>query len=615
VRAYALGASAAVLVVALTSVLTLRNEAFTVDFEHAYESAFVDGFHPRERAGDTYFRWTRALSTISVENLPSRGEIEVEARLKVIRPAGSPLPTLSFSANGATVHRAIGAPGAVIYHFRFPSTGRTLRLGIESDTFEASGGRSLGVQALSVRIVPPDNDAVWLRPALWLALAVLLVFASLTIAGLGARAACFSSSALGVASCLLVAERGLVFSGYPLQVALVSGAALALVLVGRVALDRIGLEPRDRRAVLVVVALSFLVKLGAMSYPLWLSSDALFQANRSSEYAGGNWYPTSVTQHDDPFRIPYPVSLFVLAEPVARLGVDRVAALEWVVVLFEVLAGGALVWVGLRWFDDRRAGILSAVLFHVIPIGILSLSAGNFTNIFAVSSLTLGFACVLWTDRGGGKPAVVGASVLSLLSVTAHFGSLIEGAILWPAWAVALWWLVPPCRLGSDRGALAKGIAVSLVVSGLYYAGYASLVAEQWQRALGGGGGEGASIGEKLALNTSLLGEQIGWVVLAAAAGSAVTLLRVGWFASALHGTVTVWIAATGMFFLLDMLSSLQIRYWYQALPLFALLAGSYVSRAFDRGWLGKIAAVLAMAYISWSGASALIESLFYRYH
>ena len=62
-------------------------------------------------------------------------------------------------------------------------------------------------------------------------------------------------------------------------------------------------------------------------------------------------------------------------------------------------------------------------------------------------------------------------------------------------------------------------------------------------------------------------------------------------------------------------LRAIEIRYWLQALPLLALFSGLYLSRAFHRALLGKVAASGALAYIGWVGARTLLDVMIYRYH
>lgn len=616
-RRIAAGAFAVSIVAGLAALVARVSQEVIIDVEHGFESAFVEGFHPRERAGETYFRWTRDQSFLVLDNLYPSGDVDVEARLRVIRSSEMPLPNLAFTANGVTVHREIGKPGEAIYAFDFPSTSSRLRLGIESDTFEAGGGRFLGVQVLSVRIVPPGGRAAARNVIAWLALATMFFVLGASWVGLGPWTAALAGGAMGAAFCWLVSLRSLAFSSYPREVAM-----FALVSVGLIAIVSALLQgltsctPRERRSVLAVVALAFVIKLGALSCPLWLSSDAEFQANRFSQFLAGDWYPSSVTQHETPFRIPYPVSLFAVSTPLTWLGVDRIAALESVIVGFDALAGAALVLVALRFRGDLRAGALAALVYHSVPVSVLALSAGNFTNVFALSTLVLGFSCLAASDGTENRMLSFGAGVFAFISLCAHFGMLLEGGLLWPAWITALILLVPTSHMGNPRSVQTVAVGAALVAGGVYYLGYAPLVVDQWQRALGGGeSGSGAGLVAGLASSASFLREQIGWVALLAALAGGVTFLRKQWFSSVLHAGITVWIAVTALFFVLDLLTPLEIRYAYQAVPVIALLAGLYLSNAFARGGVGRFAAVSAVVYLSVVALRGVVEATLVRYH
>ncbi|HXV59107.1 MAG TPA: hypothetical protein VEK15_00325, partial [Vicinamibacteria bacterium] len=243
----------AALVAAATIAVYAGRGSIEIDFERGYEGGFVDGFHSRERAEGKYFRWTDGSSFVVFRHLPHRGLIDVEARLKTIRPVGEALPELRFTANGITVHRARALPGSVTYHFELPSTTSTLRLGIESDTFEASGGRSLGVQVLGVTLKPAERPS-WTVPALIMALAAL----GFTFA-LGSSLAALTICA----GCLyLLAQGPATFTSYPFQVMGIAVVALIVSRAVRFVADRLmWLHPAERARVVALVAALLAVEL------------------------------------------------------------------------------------------------------------------------------------------------------------------------------------------------------------------------------------------------------------------------------------------------------------------------------------------------------------------
>jgi hypothetical protein len=597
---------------AATAFVYLRgaNEA-RVDFERGYEGAFVRGFEVRERADGKYFRWTDDASAIELRNLPPDGTLAVEARLKTIRPQGEPLPSLSFTANGVTVHRARALPGLVDYSFEFPSTSRRLVLGIESETFDAGRGRKLGVQVLTLAVEASSAARPFLLPALFAAGAALLWFATGIVAGVGAPLSAVAATSLSLIVAHLTSLGPVRFSTYSRDVTLLALAILGFACVLRLLFDRIGWLHRSERSVAVgLLALLLLLKLGSWTYPLTLRSDADFQANRMAQLLRGNWYPTSVTQHEPPFRIPYPVALYVVAAPLAKLRLDLVPALELSTAVFDVLVSGLLLFVGWRFLDDFRAGALAAVLYQLVPMNGLSFSAGNFTNLFALSMVTLAFTLLLSAFDAGDRRAVLGFALATLLALTAHFGTLLEGIVLWPVWLVLFWLCPVPAR--DARKALTIAACGGFLVAGLYYLGYLDLITSQSERALEGGESSSRVLG--LAYRVAFAREQLGLVFLAAAFLGSLGFLRRP-LASGIHAALSGWFIATLLFLALDLLTALEIRYWLQALPLLALSSGLYLSKAYDRGRIGKLAALAAFVYTSLVGLGTLYESMVARYH
>ncbi len=580
-------------VFAATSFVYEKGRAVVIDFERGYEGAFVDGFHPRERAEGKYFRWTDGDSVVELRHLPVKGPIAVEARIRTIRPAGEELPSLAFTANGVTVHRAAALPGVVTYHFQFPSSSSRLRLGIESETFEAGGGRKLGVQVLGVRLKLPDELPSFETPALSMSLAAILLLIAGLASGLSFPIAISAAVALTFPLVYLLGLGAVRHSAYPRDVVVLASATLLFAAVLRTVLNRLRwLHSSERAAATALLALLLLMKMGMLSYPLMLSSDADFQANRMREFLQGNLHPTSVTQHEPPYRIPYPVALFAVATPLAKAGFDLVPALEITTGLFDVLVSGLLLFLGWRLSDDFRGGALAAVLYQLVPMNALSFSAGNFTNLFAVAMLTCSF-----TFLSVGSALGTGGS--TFLSLTSHFSVLLEGAVLWPLWLLLHW--MGPKPVNDNRKLLTAAVVAAFLLAGVYYLGYLDLFTSQYDRALTGA--DDRDVGGTVAI----VGEQIGYVFLATAALGALSFLR--------DRLALGWLAVTLFFFALDLSTGFEIRYWLQALPLLALFSGVYLSRAYERSAVGKAAAVAAVAYIGFVGLRTVFDCMVYRYH
>ena len=589
--ALALAVLSAAITFAVTAALYRRSGDIVVDFENAYEGGMISDFNNRERVDGQFFRWTKDVSYLDFHNLPTTGELGVEARLRVRRPLGEPLPNLAFTANGATVHHTPGLPGTVSYHFELPADRSHVRLGIRSDTFDPSGKRPLGVQVLGVTVRLPDTPLSWAAPSALMGAAAALLFAAALVASGASLPSAGVALVLSSGFVYLLAQHALRFSLYPWHVAALSALTLVVAVFAR------RLQKDPRRLVTSAIAVVFLVEMAVAFYPLTLTSDAEFQANRMQHFLDGDWHPTSVTQHDPPFKIPYPVSLYVVSAPLVGLGLERVTALTATTSAFDVVVSVVLILLGWRFFDDVRGGVLAALLYQLVPMNALSFSAGNFTNLFAVAMLALAFT-FLFT-----RP--IACACFTVFALTAHFGMLLEGVVLWPAWLALLW--LGPTPVKDERKRLTIALVVSFVIVGIYYLGYTELVTGQWGRALtgepgGGSGGWQATV------------SQLSWVFLAVAALGSLSLVRAQQVTT-FRSAALVWLGVSILFLGIDFASAVDIRYPLQALPLLALVGGVYLSSALDRGRVGKAAAWAAILYIGVMGVRTLHDVALVRYH
>ena len=599
-----------------TALIYQRPTEVTIDFEGAYEDTFISGFHGRERAGGRAFRWTTGESYIHLKNLP-RGKLNVEAELRVVRPSGSELPLVWFSANDVTVYRTRGRSGIDSYSFSFPSRSTTLRLGVHSDTFVAGGGRALGLQVIRLRVSSANRDGLAAVPLAWMILASFLLLLAFRWVGLRLPYASASAAGFIVAFIYLVLQGGMRFSDYPQQVAFTAVVALVVTLILRFLLRRES-DPNQRTVLLAVAVMGLLFKWGAISYPLMVTSDEDFHANRLSEVLVGNFHTTSVSQHDPPFRIPYPVSLYVVAAPLVKAGMEPVGAIQAVTAAADVLVGVVLVLLAGRFLNDRRAGVLAAIVYQFVPLNFLTFSAGNFTNLFGVATTVFFLAFLIAGEEGGRYRIALGAFVFSTFALTSHFSTFLIGLLLWPLGWIAIFGLSPlPLRPRHTR-ALSAALGVSLVLVILYYAGYWELVASQWGRAVrpdyASGKTELAGPLAKLAFNLAFFKEQLGIVFGFLAFLGALSVLRQP-EVSPLHAISVAWVAVTVAFFVLDLTTAVEVRYILQILPLLALFAGRYLSEALDRGRKGRVVAVVLLGYLVLLGATNIYDCMLFRYH
>ena len=596
-----------VLVAGFSTYLAYREPSIAlVDFERHYESAFISGFHDHERSDGRGLRWTARDAYIYLENLPAGSHMRIEVRLKGLRPKGFPLPRIRFSANGTTVFETICDPGLVTYRFRVPLRRRNLRLGIHPEIWvPADHGRDdprvLGVQVFSVRAEPQGGNAITLRPILWMILAVSILVAACLVAGLTVPITTLATTLATVGFYLLLSTDSVRYLHYAQSVTLLATTCLLLSLLLRAIFARMDwLYQKERPLAIALLMGSFLLKMAVVFFPLFVTSDADFHANRLINVLNGDFYTTSASQHNPPFRIPYPVGLYWLAAPWAMIGLDKVAVIKALCVLFDVATSLVLIDLSRRFLHDFRAGVLAALLYQLAPISWLVLSAGNFTNIFGVASTVIFLGFLLRAYSSNSRGALLGTFLFSTLALIAHFGTFLFGVVVWPLLLFGIPLMAPRISNGRIR-TVTVVVSTSMVIAFLYYSGYWNLVVSQWERALSQDYMSGqTNISGPLAkffFNLPFYRYQLGIVFTAVAFLGAIPMLRRS-SVSPLHAACLIWFLASLFFLLADLFTAVEVRYVLQATPVMAIFAGRYLSSAVARGRLGTLVTVMVLAYL-----------------
>jgi len=329
--------------------------------------------------------------------------------------------------------------------------------------------------------------------------------------------------------------------------------------------------------------------------PIMVVSDAVFHGNVLGLVARGELFPTSVTQHAEPFHIPYGSLFYALLTPLYALGLDPVTLVRWGAAL---CCFGACCWLfaALARNGAAVAG-LTVLLLQAVPGWFDVLSHGNLSNAFG-QALTLGFVAWAWS----GRSAVVGALALAGASVGHLSSAIVAGGL-------GLGLLVATPRAGRDR--LLRGIVPGLVLSALYYLGFWSVVVEQLPRLLEGGGqGRGASQGAWGALTLQVAGalQEWGWpaVLLALAHWKLGDSRRAPlWSAFWAWGAL---LAVAAVF------SPLEVRYRYAlTLPL-AVAAASGLRELWFRGLTWRVLGTALVASQLYLGLANVVEAVVWRY-
>ena len=152
----------------------------------------------------------------------------------------------------------------------------------------------------------------------------------------------------------------------------------------------------------------------------------------------------------------------------------------------------------------------------------------------------------------------------------------------------------------------------------VYYLGYVDLFSTQWARVLSRDYATGRAPTEgplaKLLFNWAFFREQVGTVFAIVALLGAVPIVRKAG-GSTFHAAAAACLGVPGVFFLLDLTTALEVRYVLQVLPLLALFAGGFLSEAFQRGGLGRVAGIAVAGYLAVIGLRDYSYCLIERYH
>jgi hypothetical protein len=580
---------------AAAAVLARLGPSPAAEVARGSEEAFGRGLHRRELPpGAGPQRWTTARAAFTFRDLP-----RTSATLTVeIRDARGPVTVV---VDGVIVGRLDVGMRAASFPLG-PTRRRTREVELWSEPFRAGDGRVLGALLGRVAIASAEPDA-WPPPAILLELLgpALLAFAVSRLSGLGpAGAGAVALATLALAAAALWPS-GLVHSPYAprLCALLCAGSGVSLGFARRVAKAR----PAAAPAALLALTAGWLVQVVAATAPIMVVSDVGFHANKLAAVAAGDLFPTSVTQHARPFRIPYGVSFYAALAPFARAGLDTVMLVRVGAALAGLAATAAVFLLVLSAVGPFAAG-LSAVLLQVLPGAFdVAYSYGNLSNALGQSA-TVVFFC-WWAGRAPGRWPV-GAALLTVAAL-AHFSSFVFVAALVCALAFA-------DGRGGDLDRTRRWAAgLGLVLAAAYYAHFAGLIWEQVPRLLEGGGqGRGASRSawDALALQALTVRGQWG---LPAIVLAGLGRPRAAGESRYERDLAAYWLAGLALA-VPAIVSPLEVRYVYGLTAAVALSAGAGAARLHAAGGARRLAGwVLVLAQIA-LGTRAIVEALVLRY-
>jgi hypothetical protein len=609
------GASAMVLLYGLWPRLT-------VEMDHD-RPGLLGGFYKGERVGDLTFAWTSERGDLPLPGLDRNVDWTATIRLRGARQDAATLPAVTILADDVPlVNRRTSNQFEDIVVEIPPKPGRarglTLSI-VSSNTFVPGPGdsRRLGVQVDRIALEPAARGVFPPRRSVLVAALGSAVFGAV-FGLLGATA----TTAVGAATVLAVGEAAVLRVGLgPFAPwlrfidSLAGGIGLAL-LVAAYAIERWRrerLRNTARFALMFTGSVLFLKLLVLLHPDKWLI-DAVFHAHRLEAVMGGNYLFTSIAPGG--YQFPYPVGLYVTALPLARLVTDHVLLLRLVAAGAEAISCLFLYWMVVRGSGDRLAAAVAMAILQLMPLGFGVLASANLTQVFgqAMAVIAMAMAVEVLVTRQHPLIAVSTAGLVTLwafLSHTSTFATLT--GMIGVAGLLLLAEGQRPARRSGVR-LLAMLLVTVILAIALYYAHFMPTYRAEYTRITGQIAGTipapasprlyqpGArSILTRVLMVPGMAASSYTWpFLLLASAGLFMGLRKRArdpfWL------LVCGWLLACAGLLVLGVLTPVDFRHYYAAMPALAILAARAEVTLWRRGGYPRAAAAVLAGLGSASG-------------
>jgi hypothetical protein len=409
------------------------------------------GFYASEfdRGTGRYFSWTQHTAELDFPNLDRSIAYLVTLQLRGGRPAEVPRPELRVSVDGGLRYASeVESPPSRV-EFEIPrSSGVGAVIVLDASPTYAPGApdpRALGVIVDDVAVAPVNGRFHSATSVMiTLGLAVMLCVWGLWICGFrGALAASvFALVTLGFVW-LLLQDAAFVGSYADRLLRISLGAAALAAVVGALhgRWPALAGGPDWSIAAGLVIAAG-VIRLGVFWHPLAIVGDAMFQVHRAQLVHAGSYFFTSVTPRPF-FEFPYPVALFVAAQPLWSwfpTEPDLVRLLRLVSLVADAMVGLALYGAAWRQWHDRRIALFAAALWPFARAPFEAMTNANLTNLFGQGMFGTGLAGVAWLAASSGTSwlALAAIGVLLLVAFLSHFGTVTVGVAILGTVVVAL---------------------------------------------------------------------------------------------------------------------------------------------------------------------------------
>jgi hypothetical protein len=566
------------------------------------------GFYPAELDAERPFNWMSGAGRLRLMRLDRAEPLTLSLW---VQPAVTNRPVdLTVTVDSASLPPRRLTAGSQQIDVTLPSSDSTRALiGLAvSDTLVPGGSdtRSLGLRVDGIALSAATGSLGIPSRSLLEAALTGLALGTIVALMLGPRPLAFGLGAGSAAwfGFLLVYD-GAFLGPYPDRAQVIGiGCAIAAALL-TLATPR----PQQRwgfRAAACIALVLTACKLALFFHPMVMVGDSIFHVHRAQVVERGEYFFTSITPRPF-FEFPYPPGLYVVARPLwqtFRSEMEHVWLLRSIVLVADALLALGLYGLVVANWNNRLAAFLATVVTLLLPVGLYTICTANLTNAFGQSMFGLGVAALLCAHI---RPSlrwwlVAAGTALVFAGFLSHFSTFAVGIPLLSACAAAVF-------LGG-RGTprrVAGALVLALVIASstsiaVYYAHFMPVYKRTAERVLAR---EGEAQQRSMVAPPALKAERVattvwtefGVAVLIAGVVTGVLLVR-GRVRDPLTLALAGWAAVVVGFWLLGIVTAVEMRASLAAQPLAAVLAAYAIARGATAGGVSRIAAAAAVASI-----------------
>lgn len=495
------------------------------------------------------------------------------------------------------------------YHLLVPDEdldGNDLIVDLQSATTATSDQRMVGLQVEEAALdILEDNQVVWPTLAQIVLQCLLLALFAVLLWQLGVPQLFIGAGPLLAAAGLAIgySNQPLLFFLYltRLVVALAFLILLTYWLLPRS--ERYLRSIADPRLVQVlwgIAILACIVRLLGALYPTFDAYDLQLNVGRLLKTMGGQLIDTNRSIEFRNSVAVYPAGPYLAFLPVLLLGLTPKLVVQASIALVDGFGALATAVLARAFGASSRTAIFCALVYAAVPVSLTALWYGLTAQVFGQALMAPLAVALLWALQRRGARYWVAASILLTISLLSHIGV----AIMAVAWLGLAWLLVSFRRKFRQR--VWQQLTLVLVTSGiasfLFVYGAVVLLGLEQTR----------DVGEKVLTSNYAPAYNLIWRgFLIAFHPLGFLLLLPGflllWRRPLPFGARTLigcWIAIVALFWAIEMVSALQVRYIYFLTPLACILAGLCLDQLTRRGRIAHITAWMVLLLLFMQGTA-----------